>query len=776
MTEHLHIVYQDEVGTAIRQGTKTLSECGDVPMVLRSALIAYYDADLLISPPQQAAIDEGVIKKNGRDFLVCAPTNSGKSLIGWLRMFTAAIEGGHRSVYVAPLKALAEEKVQELRAIADHVKAAGGPKIKVSITTGDYQTTGDFLGSPPPDAGEIIVCTPERLEVMLRNPDNIEWARAVETYVLDEFHLLGDRTRGGAMEILITRLLVSCPWSSIIGLSATMGGIEKVVKWLEHTGRKVCVIESEYRYPKLHRVVGYCESKKEFVQQQARDILGSKDRALLIFVATRNDCRRVADGINGDLSGHGAAAFNAGLPLSLRNETVANLKSGNLRVVATTTSLKMGVNFPVTDVIIHDALQRGSTGSFTLPLGDAIQMMGRAGRGNVAGRAILLFNDADQARDYADRFQSGQVEELRPQLVWKPYRRGKKPGGEPENTVDPVNALVLTEVVLRKEVEPAELETFVRHTFSGVCGNIDGNRVRGALDFLLTNKLIKPSEGRDGWLEPRPLGRTVALSGLSPESGAILAGMIWALIRLSKRDSEQGLTRVDYFGRLTSLDLLFLTVATFECRDRWLPPLREKDVSELQTFLESLPPEEKPLFNRWRSEDSSDYPTRRLLATLKVSYDSNVAGAASSQFARIMATAVMLHRHAKGESLHQLAIAHTRGRSIIHEGDLESGLKFSAVWVLNCLSHICDPKKCYDMERLKLRALDLMEDLSCGSELGKLRQLDGIGKRSVESLLSAGIESFDQIRTRPLKSLRESTGIALDKLEIIQGFSRQRTR
>jgi hypothetical protein len=72
--------------------------------------------------------------------------------------------------------------------------------------------------------------------------------------------------------------------------------------------------------------------------------------------------------------------------------------------------------------------------------------------------------------------------------------------------------------------------------------------------------------------------------------------------------------------------------------------------------------------------------------------------------------------------------------------------------------------------------LDLMEDLSCGSELGKLRQLDGIGKRSVESLLSAGFGSFDQIRARPLKSLQESTGIALDKLEIIQGFTRQKTR
>ena len=149
---------------------------------------------------------------------------------------------------------------------------------------------------------------------------------------------------------------------------------------------------------------------------------------------------------------------------------------------------------------------------------------------------------------------------------------------------------------------------------------------------------------------------------------------------------------------------------------------------------------------------------------------------AVSHFVRIMATAVMLLRHARGESLNQLARLHTRGRSVIHEGDLESGLKFSAVWVLNCLSQICDPKKCYDMERLKIRSLELMEDLSCGSELGKLRQLDGIGNRSVDALLAAGIISFDEIRARPLEALRKITGIALDKLEIIQGFARRRTR
>jgi len=100
-----------------------------------------------------------------------------------LRMFSLAVQSGKRSIFVAPAEAIAEEKYTEFSLLAEKVKLNGGPEILISITTGDYQLTDDFLSSPPPDNGEIVICTPERLEVMLRNPENHKWAMKVAAYV-----------------------------------------------------------------------------------------------------------------------------------------------------------------------------------------------------------------------------------------------------------------------------------------------------------------------------------------------------------------------------------------------------------------------------------------------------------------------------------------------------------------------------------------------------------------------------------------------------------------
>ena len=77
------------------------------------------------------------------------------------------------------------------------------------------------------------------------------------------------------------------------------------------------------------------------------------------------------------------------------------------------------------------------------------------------------------------------------------------------------------------------------------------------------------------------------------------------------------------------------------------------------------------------------------------------------------------------------------------QADLESGLKFSATWVLSCLTQICDPKKCYNLNPQKMKLIDLLEDLSIGSQLGKLLLIKGVGRRTVEHMVSRGIETVE---------------------------------
>lgn len=737
--------FSRKTGSTERQGVRHLSDRGELPEALREALIVQYGFDPLLSPPQEEALDQGVAEKNGKDFLVCAPTNSGKTLIAIFRIFSAALSGGLRSVYVVPLKALAEEKYAEFTALADLIRSKDGREIKISITTGDYQLTRDFLGSPPPEAGEIVICTPERMEVMLRNPDNLEWARAVGTYVLDEFHLLGDRKRGKTMELLVSRILASCPWSSILSLSATIGGLDRIERWMTHTGRKLQVIESSYRFPQLYQKIAVTRDKDEFIDEYAQEVLTDPSRSLLVFVATKAATRNLAESLAQSFGEPGLVDFfNAGVSMADRKTKAERFRNNQHRILVTTTSLKMGVNFPVTDVIIRDQMLHGPSGSARLSYGDVLQMMGRAGRGNIAGRSVILCGKDEEAEHYVKLFSSDQIDEIEPQLVpvIPDWRRSKLQSG---NEVDPMNGLVLTQVALEKETNVSAIESFLRHTYSAYEGTVKTGEIRQALSFLHRAKLVFPTENaKDRW-EATKLGRTIVRSGLSPESGAMLAGLLRALINLSEKEREASGKSGNYLRRLTDLDFLFLAVAAYESRDRWLRSPTQDDTEVLGSYLEGLPLEEKPMLYRWRSEESANFPTRRLLSTLKVPHETETPGDAEAAFYRIMRTAILLHRHANGERLDRLAEDYTRGRSQIFEGDLESGLKFTVTWVLSCLSQICDPKKCYQLEPLKFSILDLLEDLSFGSTLGKLLQVKGIGRSTIERLIQQGVNRLDSL-------------------------------
>jgi hypothetical protein len=249
--------------------------------------------------------------------------------------------------------------------------------------------------------------------------------------------------------------------------------------------------------------------------------------------------------------------------------------------------------------------------------------------------------------------------------------------------------------------------------------------------------------------------------------------MLRALMSLQRKTKENGEKAEDLIARLTALDFLFLAISTYECRDYWLKKSDVEAMTSIEGYIERLSVDEKPLFNRWRRAEDEKYPARRLLSTLKVEFEDNAT--AVEKFNRIMATAILLHRHAKGESLGSLSRSYSAGKRMLHEGDLENGLKYTAIWILSCLSKICDPEKAYDMERVKFRILDLIEDVSLGSEMGKLTTKPGIGPRTVRKLIDAGITSVSCLQTGTVEKLK-TCGLSKRQIVVIQSQKNRRRR
>jgi replicative superfamily II helicase len=727
------VLYEDVIGSPKRPQGPRISSLG-LAEPLTKAVIAFLGGDFELTPPQTEAIERGVLVAN-RHFLVSAPTNSGKTLIALLRIFHRALLAGGRYIYVVPLKALAEEKLTELEVVAKLISNAGGREICIGISTGDYLISEDFPDSPPPDTAEVLVCTPERLEVLLRNPEASQWANSVDTYVLDEFHILGDGNRGARFETLVTRLLLNCPSSTLLALSATFGSVDLVGKWLGGSSGSALVVTSTYRYPRLHRQLVCDHDKDGYVLDVAAQVGREDDRSLIVFVYRKSDAEKLAKRIGEVIHAPAlVAAFHSGLSLVRKRNLAGAFRDRRVKILICTTALAMGVNTPATDVIVRDTVFHGHR---RLDMSDIQQMTGRAGRGTREGHAIVVFSDNEEWSGLASAMRDREVPPIEPQLISRARFSITRRRHEGNGTVGRLATTVLAYVAAQKSAALNGLVGFLSRTYSGTCSPVSASEVSVAVRALESDKLLYQIENSDATFAATRLGQTVSFTGLSADTGAMFGAFLRALIGLSEKQREKDPNAENLLRRLTDLDLLVLCLASFETRDLLLPKLRDEQLRELEEHLELLPPSEKPLVSLWRDSGSTDYPTRRLLATLRFTGETE-----ARTLWRLLRTGAMLREHARGRELDDLMSIYGA-----YEGDIEGRLKPTVIWLLHSLAQICTGDRCYKLDFIALRAYTLMQDLAAGGSLGRLLAVDGIGVKSIEKLTSGGVRRFEDLAT-----------------------------
>ena len=262
-----------------------------------------------------------------------------------------------------------------------------------------------------------------------------------------------------------------------------------------------------------------------------------------------------------------SATFTSGLSREVRNVITAAFREQAIRVLITTTSLKMGVNFPATDVIVRDTYFHGSG---RLPLRDILQMTGRAGRGNTMGRAWILCDRSDYADFYKEGLESGRIEPLEPQLMRANSQELAWRQKVKISQVNPIRALLLSELAAHKDGTIGDITVYLAKTYSASCGRFHPESLSENFRFLEDGKLIYKVEGSEDRYAVTKLGKTVCICGISPESGDILPGFLTRLIRLNERRKDAGQDPPRYLSRLTDLDFLFLAVSGFEVRDSWV--------------------------------------------------------------------------------------------------------------------------------------------------------------------------------------------------------------
>ena len=170
--------------------------------------------------------------ESGKSVLVAAPTGAGKTIVGEFAAFLA-MNSGKKCFYTTPIKALSNQKFQDLSAMFGDEN--------VGLLTGDTSINSEAA---------IVIMTTEVLRNMIYSASST--LTDLRYVVMDEVHYLADRFRGAVWEEILIHLPESI---QVAALSATVSNAEEFGDWLQTVRGEMKVIVSETRPVPLYQHV-----------------------------------------------------------------------------------------------------------------------------------------------------------------------------------------------------------------------------------------------------------------------------------------------------------------------------------------------------------------------------------------------------------------------------------------------------------------------------------------------------------------------------------------
>lgn len=390
---------------------------------------------------------------SGRSVVVCAPTGSGKTLVGEYAIHRA-LAAGKRVFYTTPLKALSNQKYRDFRASFGNEQ--------VGLLTGDTSVNRD---------APIVVMTTEIFRNMLYGTRIGEVGTSVqdvEAVVLDECHYMNDRQRGTVWE----ESIIYCPPDiQLVALSATVANSQELTDWISRVHGPTELIYSDYRPVPLQ--FQFCSPKGMFplldksqkrihpqLQKSRKPEKGKRqdspshgfvlsklwERDMLpaiYFIFSRRGCDAAVQALHEQTSGdygdlslvnpeeaqrlkqrveeflarnpeaaragsvkpllRGIASHHAGVLPAWKGLIEELFQENLIKVVFATETLAAGINMPARTTVISSLSKRTDQGHRLLTASEFLQMAGRAGRRGMdtVGHVVTVQTPFEGAKEAA---------------------------------------------------------------------------------------------------------------------------------------------------------------------------------------------------------------------------------------------------------------------------------------------------------------------------------------------------------------------------------------
>lgn len=187
-----------------------------------------------VLPPQRRALaEQGLLGSSRRAVVVSLPTSSGKTLIAQFRILQALNQFDHERgwvAYLAPTRTLVRQVARRLRR---DFAPLGVTVEQVSPALEVDGVEAELLR----EKGEnrefrILVTTPEKLDLMLRQGWEEKIGRPLTLVVVDEAHNIQEGARGLKLELLLATINAECRMAQFLLLTPFISNAREVARWL----------------------------------------------------------------------------------------------------------------------------------------------------------------------------------------------------------------------------------------------------------------------------------------------------------------------------------------------------------------------------------------------------------------------------------------------------------------------------------------------------------------------------------------------------------------
>lgn len=346
---------------------------------------------------------------DGKNAVVLAPTAGGKTEASMFPVLSQLVDAGVMlpgALYLAPIKALLNNQEERLEQYAEMVG------LRAFKWHGDTSQADrrHWLRDP----GELLLTTPESLEVLLVSPrvPTRELFAHVQVIVIDEVHAFAGSDRGAHLLSVIERLSALIGRDiQRIGLSATVGNPEGILAWLTGSSlREGVVIDPGGPAPKREVLVAVPGPMAAIAREAVNLARGHKS---LCFAESRAATETISTAMHG--GGLEVLVHHSSVSHEERQRAEERFARGSNTCIVCTSTLELGIDVGDLDRVLQVNAPR--------TVASLLQRIGRTGRRPGRPQNMVFFCetgfDALQAAALLTLVQQGWVESVpRPGRMW----------------------------------------------------------------------------------------------------------------------------------------------------------------------------------------------------------------------------------------------------------------------------------------------------------------------------------------------------------------------